>query len=72
MMRSVIRKYIKARSLTFWASLALVVQGLILATEPLHGFSNLTAALHNISGDIAPGMMINTGLAGIGLRAAIS
>lgn len=65
------RRYIKPRSLTWWASAAPLVIGMIIATEPLHGLAALAATLRNITGDTPPAMLINAGLAGIGLRGAL-
>ncbi len=65
-------KYFKPGSLTWWASVAPLVAGLILATEPLHGWTDIAQTLRNITGDMAPSILINAGLAGIGLRGALS
>lgn len=64
-------KYLKPRSLTWWASVVPVVVGIILATEPLHQLIALGETLRNFTGDVPPSMLINAGLAGIGLRGAI-
>lgn len=65
-------KYIKPYSLTWWASVAPLVAGLILATEPLHGAAGLVGVVRELVGaDIEPAYLINAGLAGIGLRAAL-
>ncbi len=64
-------KYIKPRSLTWWASVAPLLAGVILATEPLHGWIGLSQTLRNFTGDVPPSLLINAGLAGIGLRGAL-
>lgn len=64
-------KYLKPRSLTWWSSLAPVVAGLIVASEPLHGGVALVQTIDGITGGISPAIMINAGLAGIGLRGAM-
>lgn len=63
-------RYFKPRSLTWWASVAPLVIGLIIAAEPLHGLAALAATLRAITGETPPAMLINAGLAGIGLRGA--
>ncbi|MFS4437860.1 hypothetical protein ACMA5I_06580 [Paracoccaceae bacterium GXU_MW_L88] len=65
-------RYIKPKSLTWWASLVPIIGGLIIATEPLHGSGALVQSVRNIVGDGATaGVLINMGLAGVGIRGAI-
>ena len=64
-------KYIKLNSLTFWASVTPIVVGLTIASEPLHGQSALVQTLSSATGDIGPYPLINGGLVGIGMRAAV-
>jgi hypothetical protein len=64
-------RYLKLASLTWWASAAPLVAGLMLATEPLHHASALVEVLRNLVGDTHPALLINAGLAGIGLRGAL-
>lgn len=66
-----IRRYLKLRSLTWWTSLAPLMVGLIVASEPLHGLSTLVETLRAATGDAPPAVLINAGLAGIGLRGAL-
>ncbi len=66
-----VKKYIKPNSLTWWAAIMPLVAGIILATEPLHGWLEMAQALRNITGDVSPAVLINVGLGGIGLRGAI-
>lgn len=65
-------KYFKPASLTWWASVAPLVAGAILATEPMHGWFAISETLRNIAGDMPPAVLINTGLLGIGLRGALT
>lgn len=64
------RKYIKINSLTWWSAVVPLLAGLFIAFEPVHGWSDLATAVKNASGMSAP-VLINIGLAGIGLRGAI-
>ena len=63
-------KYIKPNSLTWWSSMAPLTAGLFMATEPLHGMSGAVESLYVATGMTAP-VLINMGLIGIGVRAAI-
>ena len=63
-------KYFKPTSLTWWASVAPLACGLIMATAPIHGAYALAESIGNATGLSAP-LLINAGLAGIGLRGAI-
>ena len=64
-------RYVKPLSLTWWSSVTPLVLGIVIATEPLHGLSGLATAARNITGGVSPAMLINAGLAGIGLRGAL-
>ena len=64
-------KYFKPKSLTWWASAAPLAAGIILATEPLHAAFDLAQTLRNLTGEVPPIMLINAGLAGIGIRRAM-
>ena len=64
-------KYFKPKSLTWWASVTPLVCGVFMATEPLHGLAEVVASLKNATGLTAP-VLINMGLAGIGLRGAVT
>ena len=66
------RKYFKPMSVSWWASVAPLTAGVILATEPLHGWGAIVETLRSITGDVPPAILINTGLAGIGIRGAIA
>jgi hypothetical protein len=63
-------KYFKPRSLTWWSSVTPLVIGIVIATEPLHGSAALADSMRNATGMTAPAL-INMGLAGVGLRAAV-
>lgn len=65
------RKYIKLNSLTWWSAVVPLLAGLFVAFEPVHGLSELATAIKNASGMSAP-VLINIGLAGVGLRGAIN
>ncbi len=64
-------RYIKPRSLAWWASVAPLICGLILASEPLHRLSLLVEIVRNMTGDMPASALIDMGLIGIGLRGAI-
>ncbi len=64
-------KYFKPKSLTWWAATVPVAIGGMVAGEPLHGWVELTQTLRSMTGDVPPAMLINAGLAGIGLRGAV-
>ena len=64
------QKYIKPTSLTWWSAVVPLLCGLFMAFEPVHGLTDLAEAIKNATGMSAP-VLINIGLAGIGLRGAI-
>lgn len=64
-------KYFKPKSLTWWASFAPLIAGLLVASEPLHGLSGIVSTINAITGGVAPAIMITAGLGGIGFRGAI-
>lgn len=64
-------RYIKPFSLTWWASFLPLALGILLALEPLHQSLVLVQFIHNFTGGIEPYVLINAGLAGIGMRGAI-
>jgi len=63
-------KYFKPKSLTWWTSVTPLFVGVFMAAEPLHGLSGATDSLRNVTGLTAP-VLINMGLAGVGLRGAV-
>ncbi len=64
------KKYFKPTSLTWWASVAPLLAGVFIATEPMHGMTGAVHSLSNATGLTAP-VLINMGLAGIGIRGAL-
>ena len=64
-------KYIKPTSLTWLASCAPLVAGVFMATEPLHGLTVYVEVVRSAFGGVPAAVLINAGLAGIGLRGAI-
>jgi hypothetical protein len=64
-------KYIRPNSLTWWASVAPLVAGGFIALEPVHGASDWVAVVNVLTDHMSPAVLINVGLAGIGVRAAI-
>ena len=64
------QKYIRPTSLTWWSAVVPLLCGLFMAFEPVHGLTDLAAVIKNATGMSAP-VLINIGLAGIGLRGAI-
>lgn len=63
-------KYIQIKSLTWWSSVVPLLCGLFIATEPLHGLSDAAQSVKIATG-MSAAVLINIGLAGIGLRGAI-
>jgi len=63
-------KYFKPKSLTWWASFTPLAIGAFMASEPIHGLSDWVEVASNGTGMSAP-VLINLGLAGIGLRGAV-
>ncbi len=64
-------KYLKPNSLTWWASAIPLIAGVVVATEPLHGMASVVMSINNVTGSVAPAILINAGLAGIGIRGAL-
>ena len=65
------RKYIKPKSVTWWASFVPLLAGLTLATQDIHAWSDLVAVIDRASGGMTPFQLINVGLLGIGIRGAL-
>lgn len=70
-MKYLTEKYYKPKSLTWLASFAMVAAGVLIASEPLHGLTDLVQTLNGMTGGTPPAMLINAGLVGIGLRGAV-
>ena len=64
-------KYIKIKSVSWWSAFVPLITGIFVAAEPLHGLSNIVAVIDNATGGLTAPVLINIGLAGIGLRGAI-
>ncbi|PPB81748.1 hypothetical protein LV82_00963 [Albidovulum inexpectatum] len=64
-------RYFKPWSLTWIASVMPLAAGLFLAFEPVHHLDDWARAISAAFGDASPYVLINAGLAGIGLRGAI-
>jgi hypothetical protein len=64
-------KYFKPKSLTWWSAAFPLVLGLVVASEPLHQWVALVQTIDAVTGGVAPAMLINAGLVGIGVRGAI-
>jgi len=64
-------KYIKTKSLTWWASFVPLILGALVATLPIHGWQPVIDTINALTGGLTPSTMINAGLFGIGLRGAI-
>lgn len=65
------RKYFKPFSLTWLASALPFCAGLFIAFEPVHHLTEWAASVSATFGDASPYLLINAGLAGIGIRAAV-
>jgi hypothetical protein len=65
------RKYFKPKSLTWLASFVPVLAGGLVASLPLHGWSEVVETIDAITGGMSPYVMINAGLVGIGMRGAV-
>jgi len=63
--------YFKPHSLTWWAAFVPLVCGVLVASEPLHGLGALVQTINAMTGNVAPALLINAGLAGIGIRGAL-
>lgn len=63
--------YIKPRSLTFWAGVFMILEGLIVGTVHLHGQAALVDTINALTGDAGPAALIANGAGLIGLRRAI-
>lgn len=64
------RKYFKPLSVTWWSGVVPIVGGGFIAAEPLHQLAEHTMVVSSVFGDVPPGVLINGGLALIGLRGA--
>ena len=65
-------KYLQIKSLTWWSSVLPLLAGLFVASEPLHQLGAIVATIDSATGGLSAAVMINAGLAGIGIRGAMS
>ena len=65
------QKYIKPRSLTWWAGFTPALAGVAIATEPLHGQAAVVTSIQNMVGDVPAAVLIANGMGFIGLRGAL-
>lgn len=63
-------KYIRPTSVSWWAGFIPLCSGVFLSTEVLHELSSLAIVVKEVTGYVSPAVLINSGLAIIGLRAA--
>jgi hypothetical protein len=66
-----LEKYFKPNSVSWWASVAPLSLGLFMAGAPIHELYQWVEFAQNATGMKAP-VLINAGIAGIGLRGAIN
>lgn len=66
-----IDRYWKPKSISWLASFITFAAGMLVASEPLHGMTPLVQSIDNVTGGVAPALLINAGLVGIGLRGAM-
>ena len=66
-------KYVKLNSLTWWAAFVPLVCGLTMSlAEAVPAFDSAATVMRSMYGpEMSPSMLINLGLAGIGIRGAI-
>jgi hypothetical protein len=66
-------KYFKPGSLTWWAAFFPLVCGLTMSlSEAMAGLEPIATVMRSMYGpEMSPSMLINVGLAGIGIRGAI-
>lgn len=65
-------KYIKPKSLTFWAGATPLVAGVVVALSSVFpALEPAKTVIDAVSGGQTSGVLINAGLVAIGLRAAV-
>ena len=65
-------KYFKPQSLTWWASFVPLLLGVFMAMGPVHGAYDWIAVIRDMTGGMTSYALINVGIAGIGLRGALT
>jgi len=63
-------KYFKPKSLSWWSGFVPIAGGVFIAFEPVHQLTDISRSLHTAFGSVPPAVLINGGLAVIGLRGA--
>lgn len=66
----ILNKYFKPTSVTWWSAVTPITLGVFLAAADLHNLEALTTFVRELTGNVKPAILINSGLALIGLRAA--
>ena len=66
-----ISKYFKPKILTWLASAVPLLAGLVVATVPIHGWLAIVTVINNVTGGLPAAVLINAGIAGIGIRGAL-
>ena len=64
-------RYFKPLSVSWWAGIAPAFAGAFLVTVPVHGLNDYAQVVRDLTGNVEPVVLINLGLAAIGLRGAV-
>lgn len=71
-MKENVAKYVKPKSLTWWASVFPLFAGIVLAVaSAVPGFDGLVGVINGMFPELSAVALINMGLIGIGLRGAV-
>lgn len=71
-MKDSVAKYVKPKSLTWWASVFPLIAGVVLAfTSSVPGMEGVAGIIGGFFPDMSAVALINMGLIGIGLRGAV-
>jgi hypothetical protein len=71
-MSEAVSKYVKPKSITWWASVFPLLAGLVLAvTSAVPGLEGVGALINGFFPEMGAVALINLGLVGIGLRGAV-
>ena len=71
-MNETVSKYVKPKSLTWWASVFPLFAGLALAVASVvPGFDGLVGVINGMFPELSAVALINMGLIGVGLRGAV-
>lgn len=71
-MSTAVSKYVKPKSLTWWASVFPLFAGIALAVaSAVPGFEGLVSLINGMFPELSAVALINMGLIGIGLRGAV-